>query len=184
MSSDRQFKIAVLGSASEKEQSPVGSLAGRVGEAVASHGGIVLTGGCPGFPHAASVGAASRGSLTVAVSPAMNRSDHATAYRYPLDSDVTIYTGMGRRGRNIILVRSADAGIFIGGAMGTLNEFTIAFDELGPECAIGILSGTGGICDRIPDLLSAVGASPRAPLVMDSNPEKLVDRIFDHLNRS
>ena len=125
------------------------------------HKGVLLSGGCPGYPHAAATGAASAGGLTVAVSPAANRSEHSTLYNYPLDSDITVYTGMGRKGRNVILVRSADAGIFIGGGMGTLNEFTIAFEEWGSSGAIGILAETGGISDRLTDLISVVGKSPR-----------------------
>ena len=178
MSKDRRFKIAVLGSASDSEDSEIGLRAAAIGKAVASHGAVLLSGGCPGYPHAAVLGASSAGGLTVAISPALNRSEHSAVYESPVDSDVIVYTGMGRRGRNVILVRSADAGIFIGGGMGTLNEFTIAFEEMGPGCAIGILSETGGISDRLTDLISVVGKSPRALLVADSNPENLVQKIF------
>ncbi len=183
MSGERQFTIAVLGSASDSEHSESGHKALRIGRAVASHQGVLLTGGCPGLPHAAAMGAAEAGGLTLAISPAANRTEHDSAYHYPLDSRVTLYTGMGRRGRNVILVRSADAGIFIGGGMGTLNEFTIAVDELGPSCAIGVLAACGGVSDLLPDLVVRVGQQTRAPLIIDANPEMLVKKIFDHLQR-
>lgn len=183
MNSERQFTIAVLGSASDPEQSETGNKARRIGKAVASYQGVLLTGGCPGLPHAAAMGASEAGGLTLAVSPAANRSEHDAVYHYPLDSRVILYTGMGRKGRNVILVRSADAGIFIGGGMGTLNEFTIAVDEFGPQCAVGVLAACGGFSDLLPDLLARAGRPARAPLIVDENPEMLVRKIFDHLRR-
>jgi hypothetical protein len=87
---------------------------------------------------------------------------------------------MGTKGRNVILVRSADACVFIGGGMGTLNESTIAFDELGPRRAIGILTGSGGLSTEMARLASRVGRSPRALLVHQSDPETLVEVLFSH----
>ena len=40
---------------------------------------------------------------------------------------------------------ASDCAIFIGGRMGTMNEFTLAFDF--GKC-IGLMEGTGGIVDR------------------------------------
>ncbi|MDQ7785521.1 MAG: hypothetical protein RDU20_21745 [Desulfomonilaceae bacterium] len=183
MNNERRFKIAVLGSASDSEYSESGEKAQRIGRAVAAYRGVLLTGGCPGLPHAAAMGASAAGGLTVAVSPAMDRTGHVTEYLYPQDSDVIMYTGMGRKGRNVILVRSADAGIFVSGGMGTLNEFTIAVDELGPDCAIGVLAGSGGLSDEFPDLVARVGKPTRALLIVDGNPETLVQKLFAHLRR-
>ncbi len=183
VNSDRKFKIAVLGSASDSEQSQTGDKARRIGIAVASHGGVLLTGGCRGLPHAAAMGASDAGSLTLAISPAMDRTEHESVYHFPMDSHVILYTGMGRRGRNIILVRSADAGVFIGGGMGTLNEFTIAVDELGPKCAIGVLAASGGFSDELPGLVAKVGMQTKARFIVDPNPETLIEKIFDHLSR-
>lgn len=175
------IKVAVLGSASASETSPEGREAYRIGERVASKGGVLLTGGCPGLPHAAVLGATSAGGLTVAVSPAMNREDHVSGFGYPHDSRVIVFTGAGRKGRNVILVRSSDACVFLGGGMGTLNEFTIAFDELGPSCAIGILTGTGGLSGELTRLVSLLEKSPDALLLEDSDPEHLVDLLFSHV---
>ena len=134
------LKVAVLGSASAPEDSPAGISAFRLGGLIADRGAAVLTGGCTGLPHAAVLGARRAKGLTVAVSPAMNPDEHRGRYGYPLDSELIMFTGMGTKGRNVVLVRSADACIFVGGGMGTLNEFTIAFDELESSCAIGVLT--------------------------------------------
>jgi len=181
---DRQFKVAVLGSADVVEDSVQGKRAFAIGREVASRQGALLTGGCGGLPHAAALGAKAAGGLTVAVSPAINRDEHQSVYCYPADSDVILFTGMGPKGRNVILVRSADAAIFIGGGMGTLNEFTIAFDELGAECCIGILAHSSGLSDELARLATLVERSPAASLVVESDTEKLVEILFSHLARA
>ncbi len=178
---DRAFKIAVLGSASIPRDSFEGRLAYRVGQLIAMEGCILLTGGCTGLPHAAANGAASAGGLTIAISPAKTRNEHEAAYRYPLDSLVVLFTGMGRKGRNVVLIRSADACFFLRGGMGTLNEFTIAFDSMAAASAIGVLIGAGGLTDEIPKLISLEPRTPRSHLIIDSDPESLLDKILVHL---
>ena len=180
MGSHRCLQIAVLGSASAAEDSPEGTSASEIGRLVASTGAVLLTGGCSGLPHAAVLGARQAGGSTVGVSPAANREDHEQLYGYPMDSTILIFTGMGRRGRNVILVRSADACIFIGGGMGTLNEFTIAFEDLGPSCGIGILTGTGGLIDEFARLSGLTGRSPQAYTVIESDPTALMQSILEH----
>jgi len=178
------LKVAVLGSSSVAEDSAVGRKAFEVGKLVADRGGVLLSGGCSGLPHAAVQGAHSVDGLTIAVSPAMNREEHVQVYCYPQDSRVVLFTGMGTKGRNVILVRSADACVFIGGGMGTLNEFTIAVADLGPRAAIGVLTGSGGLSDELPRLLSLAHQSPQALLVADSDPKRLLQAVFDHLHQT
>jgi uncharacterized protein (TIGR00725 family) len=183
MESDRVFKVAVLGSASTSGTSSVWGKAVKIGEAVAARGAVLLTGACQGFPHAAVQGANSAGGLTVGISPATNREDHGLTYGYPLESRIILFTGMGTKGRNVILIRSADACVFVGGGMGTLNEFTISCDDLGPNCAVGILTKTGGFSDEFLHLVSLSGKAPRALLVAESDPEMLVEKLFEHICR-
>jgi uncharacterized protein (TIGR00725 family) len=178
---ERRYKIAVLGSARLPDVSPVREKAAQIGRAVARQQGTLITGGCSGLPQEAVRGALSLGGLTVAISPALNRDEHVHVYAYPLDSDLYIFTGMGTKGRNVILVRSADACVFIGGGMGTLNEFTIAFDDLGPKNAVGILSGSGGLSDEFPKLAATVDGPGHALLVVESDPQALTDKLFEHI---
>ncbi|MGO9566772.1 MAG: hypothetical protein ACLP5H_04430 [Desulfomonilaceae bacterium] len=183
MESDRVFKVAVLGSASASDTAAGWQTAVRIGEAVAARGAVLLTGACPGFPHAAVLGANSAGGVTIGISPATNREDHGVAYGYPLESRIILFTGMGTKGRNVTLIRSSDACIFVGGGMGTLNEFTIACDDLGPNCAIGILAKTGGFSDEFLHLVKLSGKTPRALLAAEPDPEMLVEILFIHINR-
>jgi len=171
----------VLGSAGVAEDSPQGLKAFHIGQLLAERTAILLTGGCTGLPHAAVLGAHAAGGTTVAVSPAMNREEHQGRYHYPTDSRIIMFTGMGTKGRNIILVRSADACIFLGGGMGTLNEFTIAFDELGAGCCIGVLSHSDGLSDELFRLASMVERRSAASIIEDSDSGLLVERVFKHL---
>lgn len=176
-------QIAVLGSASGKLSDEQHNKAYAVGSAIAEAGGVVLTGACPGLPHDAALGAEAKGGLTIGISPAVNLEEHISYYGYPSDSKVLIFTGMGRKGRNVILVRSADACVLVAGGMGTLNEFTIALDELGDKGVIAILAGSGGIIDELPRLLSKYCTPPAPPLIQESNPTSLVKRVFAHLGK-
>ncbi len=152
-----------------------------MGELVAQRRDVLLTGGCTGLPHEAVMGARSAGGLTVAISPARSEMEHHTVYHYPLDSEVVLFTGMGTKGRNVILVRSADACVFVGGGMGTLNEFTIAFDDLTEGCAIGILTQSGGLSDELSRIVALAGKVPRARLVVEPSPGALLNEIYAHL---
>jgi uncharacterized protein (TIGR00725 family) len=82
-----------------------------------------------------------------------------------------VYTGFGYKGRNVINVRSADIVMIFGGATGTLNEFTIAYDE---GKIIGVLEASGGIADHIREIISFCQKACPAVVLFDSEPEKLV----------
>ncbi|MBI2406167.1 MAG: LOG family protein [Candidatus Harrisonbacteria bacterium] len=87
----------------------------------------------------------------IGLSPAASEAAHLKTYRLPVDyHDLIIYTGFDYSGRNLLLTRSSDAIITICGRMGTLNEFTIAFEDQKP---IGIFEGTGGTADMMRDIL-------------------------------
>jgi uncharacterized protein (TIGR00725 family) len=94
-------------------------------------------------------------------------------------SDVIVYTGFGLKGRNVISVRSADVVVIFGGATGTLNEFTIAYDE---GKIIGILEGTGGIADHIREIIQFCKKPTRGVVLFDTYPEQLVQRCLGALN--
>ena len=89
--------------------------------------------------------------------------------------DIIVYTGFGYSGRNLLLTRSADAIIFGCGRMGTLNEFTIAYEDDKP---IGVLMGsweTGNLFKEI------VEKSHRGPgkIIYDSDPKALVEKVIE-----
>jgi predicted Rossmann-fold nucleotide-binding protein len=56
-------------------------------------------------------------------------------------------------GRNLLLVRSSDAVVMVGGRIGTLNEMTIAIEERKP---LGVLLGSGGMTEEVEHVLKAL----------------------------
>ena len=113
-------------------------------------GCILVTGATTGLPDMVAKAFRRSGGFALGISPAQDRKEHLERYGLPDDgADVIVYTGFGYKGRNVINVRSADIVIIFGGATGTLNEFTIAYDE---GKIIGILEGTGGVADHIREM--------------------------------
>ena len=146
-----KYKICVSGSADEKVCPGAPELALAVGKEIVAHNGVVVTGATKGIPYYAAKGAKEAGGFSIGLSPAANEQAHIRKYKLPVDVfDVIIYTGFGYSGRNLLLTRSADAVITICGRMGTLNEFTIAFEDRKPQ---GVLLGSGGMADMIQNIL-------------------------------
>ena len=176
-------KIGVMGSSrsqiEEFELERLTELAVRLGQAIAERGCVLITGGTTGFPDTVSRSARRSGCLTVGISPASSREEHSIRYRLPEDAvDVMVYTGFGLKGRNVINVRSSDVVIIFGGGIGTLNEFTIAYDE---GKVVGVLEGTGGIADKIKELVSFSSKPDDGGLVFDANPQELIDNCLKRL---
>lgn len=177
MTHHHRLKIGVMGSASgpQIEDAHAKDMARKLGEEIGSRGYIFINGACPGLPHEAMLGAKSRNGFTLGVSPAFSEYEHINEYLSPHGHDMIIYTGMGFMERDIINIRSSDAVVIIGGGIGSLNEFTIAYDEGRP---IGILTGTGGISDSIEHIVVDLCQREMPKnLVMDADPVKLLDKL-------
>jgi len=178
--------IGVMGSSlAEQPGSPiqghVATLAGRLGRAIADRQCALVTGATSGLPHAVTVAAKAAGGMTIGISPAINESEHRERFRLPFDGlDVIIYTGFGLKGRNVINVRSSDIVILFGGSIGTLNEFTIAFDE---GKIIGVLEGTGGIADHINEMIAFCDRKEALTVIFNETPEELIDECLTALKK-
>jgi hypothetical protein len=90
-----------------------------VGRAVADAGAVLICGGLGGVMEAAARGAAEAGGLTIGILPGADARAANPYIRIPLP------TGMGEM-RNVLVARTADAVIAIGGAWGTLSEVSMA----------------------------------------------------------
>ena len=150
-------------------------LAMEMGKEIVRQNGVLLTGATIGIPYWVARGAKEEGGISIGLSPAATEKAHVKTYHLPTDYfDLIIYTGFDYSGRNLLLTRSADAIIIICGRMGTLNEFTIAFEDAKP---IGVLEGTGGTADMIREI---VARSHRGPgkIVYDSDPKRLLGKLL------
>ncbi|MFA6397829.1 MAG: hypothetical protein WDK96_03240 [Candidatus Paceibacterota bacterium] len=173
----KKFKLCVSGAA-DTGHCGVGALdkAKELGREIARQGGIIVTGATTGFPFWSAMGAKEAGGFSIGFSPAANEKEHVEIYRLPIDyMDVIVYTGFGYPGRDLLLTRSADA-IFIGcGRVGTIHEFTIAFEENIP---IGILEGEWATDEIIKNIIEK-GNRPNNKIIYDPDPKNLVSRIIE-----
>lgn len=136
---------------------------------------VVVTGDTTGIPYHAAKGAKKAGGFTVGISPAISYEEHVRKYKLPHRfTDFVMYTGFGYSGRNMLFIRSTDAVVFIAGRIGTLNEFTVAFEDKKP---IGILADSGGITEELDHILT-VAKRGRRNIVFDSRPDRLVDKVI------
>jgi hypothetical protein len=171
-----RITVGVMGSAGGTLTDEVLGRVRRLGEEIARRGCVLITGACPGLPHEAVKGAKSAGGVVVGISPALNFEEHAIRYRSPFTGyDAIVYTGSGLMGREIENIRSCDMVILAGGRSGTLGEFAIAYDE---AKVIGVLTGTGGIADRIQQIVSFVNKDTGAEIVYSSDPAALLDGLM------
>ncbi len=172
-----KYKICVSGGAETGHCVPDAlEKAKALGIEIASHNAVLVTGATTGFPLWAAIGAKEAGGLSIGLSPAKSEREHVEAYNLPLDyMDVIVYTGFGYSGRNLLLTRSSDAVIIGCGRLGTLNEFTIAFED---EKPIGVLTGSGGTADLLEDLV-AKSHRGSGKVVYDPDPKRLVERVME-----
>lgn len=170
------YQICISGAARGDSVELGRSLSEAAGREIAARGHITLTGATTGLPYYAAKAAQEAGGLSVGFSPAASRVAHVKKYRLPLDAfDSVLYTGFEYTGRNLLLIRSSDAVIMIGGRIGTLNELTIAIEERKP---IGVLLGSGGMTEEVEHVLRAAKRA-RTGIIFGHDPTKLVDEVIE-----
>ncbi len=151
-------------------------VAKEIGREIAKHGAIIVTGATTGFPMYAAIGAKDECGFSVGVSPASTELEHIEVYKLPRDyMDVVMYTGFGYSGRDLIFIRSSDAVIVGPGRVGTINEFSVAFEDQRPT---GILRGVGDT-DSLVDLMIEAAHRPNPNIIFDSDPKALVERLIE-----
>lgn len=159
----------------------------ELGREIIRQGGILVTGATTGFPLWSAMGAKEVGGISIGLSPAVDAKEHVESYRLPLDyMDLIIYTGFGFPGRDLLFTRSCDA-LFVGcGRIGTIHEFTIAFEDGRP---IGVLEGDWTMDEQLKDMIEKSNR-PADKVIFDPDPKTLVAKVIAmvekenaHLNR-
>lgn len=132
-------------------------LAEDVGRELARRGAVVVTGGLGGVMEAACRGAKAGEGSTVGILPGTDRGD-ANPW-----VDVAVPTGLDE-GRNLLVVRAADAVVAVDGEFGTLSEIAIALRTGTPVVGLRTweLAQGGRPVDAIVVATSAAGAAEKA----------------------
>ncbi len=149
--------IAVIGGSQCSSQEV--KLAEAVGRELARQGAILVCGGLGGIMEATCKGASAEGGTTIGILPGDNR--HA-ANSYV---QIPIVTGIGYA-RNVIVVKSAQAVIAIGGNYGTLSEISHALQNNIPVIGLNTWS------------LSRKG-QPDNSIIPAQNPTEAVDKALN-----
>ncbi|MEK7635815.1 MAG: hypothetical protein AAB405_01850 [Patescibacteria group bacterium] len=179
-----KYKICVSGAAETGHCGPDAfETAEELGKEIIRHDAVLITGATTGFPYWSAKGAKSEGGIVLGVSPAVTEKEHINVFKLPIDyHDLIIYTGFNYSGRNLFLVRAVDAVIFGCGRMGTLNEFTITFEDKKP---IGILQGAWETDEIFKTLIEKSNRAKEmeGKIVFDSDPKKLLDKLVELIKK-
>ena len=177
----QKFRICVSGAA-ETGHCGVDALdkAKALGREIIQQGGIILTGATTGFPLWSAMGAKEVDGVSIGISPAASPKEHIEAYRLPLEyTDLIMYTGFGYAGRDLLLVRSSEAVIVGCGRVGTIHEFTVAFEDDKP---IGVLEGDWEMDETIKRIIEKSNRK-HDKIVFDKDPKNLIKKIIDLIKK-
>lgn len=186
------FKIGVFGSAAG-ELDKFLNKAGELGEELAKHDVILITGASAGLPYKAAETASRLGAKVWGYSTAIDiesqKIHHPQVDPKVFDKFIFIpktYEFASQKQicmkyRNVTSTANCDAGIIISGRWGTLNEFTNLFD-LGK--VIGVLTGTGGVADELEALSKKISKPSKAKIIFNPDPKQLVRSIIKELEEN
>jgi len=176
-----KYKICISGAADTGHcTADAAEKAEELGREIARRGMVLVTGATVGIPYWAAKGAKEEGGIVFGISPAASESSHVKTYRLPTDfHDIIMYTGFEYSGRNLLLIRSSDAVITICGRMGTLNEFTIGFEDQKP---MGVLEGTGGTADELRGIVEKMHRGP-GRVVYSRDINDLLDKVVAEIEK-
>jgi len=175
-----RYSICISGAAAGPTVEAGHDAAKVLGKTIAKLGHNLTTGATVGLPYFAALGAKEAGGTSIGFSPASSLLEHVRKYRLPYNVfDFINFTGLNYVGRDLYLVQSSDAVITIGGRFGSLHEFTSALEAHKP---CGILLGSGGAADIIPELMRILPPPANDLVVYDTDPERLVAKIVKILD--
>jgi uncharacterized protein (TIGR00725 family) len=113
----RPYRVAVIGAGTA--DAALERQAFDLGRALGDAGAVVITGGLGGVMAAAARGCREGGSTSVGLLPGREATEGNEW------TDLPLPTGMGE-GRNVLVVRAAEAVVAVGGEWGTLSEIALA----------------------------------------------------------
>jgi uncharacterized protein (TIGR00725 family) len=160
MINKKKFVAVIGGGECSPEEAEI---AEEVGRELARQDAILVCGGLGGVMEAACRGATSGGGITIGILPGDNRQAANTYVQIP------IITGIGYA-RNVIVVKSAQAVIAVGGSYGTLSEISYALQNGIPVIGLNTWS------------LSRDGQQDNS-IILVKNPAEAVNKAIDLIKR-
>lgn len=172
----QRITISVSGAAELAHCGPsVIPIAKEIGREIARQGAQIITGATSGFPMYAAEGAKEAGGFSFGLSPAASKKEHTEVYRLPLKAlDTVIYTGFGFPGRDLMLIRSSDAVVIGCGRIGTIHEFTVAWEANMP---LGVLVGEWPTDEVIHNIID--NSDRKNPnVIFEKDPKIMIEKLI------
>ena len=136
----------------------------------------LVTWACPWLPNEAAIWAKKEWWFVIWISPAFSAKEHQETYRSPYSAyDMILYTGKWLMERDITNIRSSDAIILVWWWIGTLNEFSIAYEEWK---IIGVLDWTWWISNHIPEIIKITDTELEDRIIISKDPKSLVSKVI------
>ena len=172
----QRLTISVSGAAEIAHCGPsVIPLAKELGREIARQGAQIVTGATSGFPMYAAEGAKEAGGFSFGLSPAASKKEHTEVYRLPLKAlDAVVYTGFGFPGRDLMLIRSSDAVVIGCGRIGTIHEFTVAWEANMP---LGVLEGEWQTDDVIKNIMQNSNRD-NPNVIFEKDPKVMIEKLI------
>jgi hypothetical protein len=172
----QSITISVSGAAEVAHCGPsVIPIAKELGREIARQGAQIITGATSGFPLYAAEGAKEVGGVSFGLSPAASKKEHIEVYRLPLKAmDAVIYTGFGFPGRDLMLIRSSDAVVIGCGRIGTIHEFTVAWEANMP---LGVLEGEWATDEVIRNIIKNSNRT-NPNVIFEKDPKIMVEKLI------
>lgn len=170
-------RISVMGAASGTliRSKKAVQAAVEIGHQIAHTDSILTSSTSPGLPNEVVKGAKEAGGKVFGVSPGISVVSHIKKYKSAIwNHDGFLFSGVGIMQNNLLTIRSSNGVIILPGGIGTLNGFTVAYDE---GKVIGVLTGHGGVADHIKDILHFCHRTITDRMVFSSSPEELVKKV-------
>ena len=186
-----KFKIGIFGSAVSDDDGTV-QKAKELAQELSNFDVVVLTGAGSGLPYLVSYEAFKKGVEVWGFAPTVNHEKqkklypsldlkiYSELYYVPEDYKFADRVEVLRKYRNVNSTATCEAGIIIAGRWGTMNEFTNLYD-MGK--VIGVLTGTGGVADELPNLVKKISKKSEATLIFNDSPKDLLKKVISELGR-
>ncbi len=176
-----KITISVSGAAEIAHCGPtVIPIAKEIGREIARQGAQIVTGATSGFPMYAAEGAKEAGGFSFGLSPAASKKEHTEVYRLPLKAmDAVVYTGFGFPGRDLMLVRSSDAIVIGCGRIGTIHEFTVAWEANMP---MGVLVGDWPTDEVIHNIIDNSDRK-NENVIFEKDPKVMITKLIEMVRK-
>lgn len=177
----QKITISVSGAAEIAHCGPtVIPIAKELGREIARQGAQLVTGATSGFPMYAAEGAKEAGGFSFGLSPAASKKEHIETYRLPLKAmDAVVYTGFGFPGRDLMLVRSSDAIVIGCGRIGTIHEFTVAWEANMP---LGVMVGEWQTDEVIQNIIKN-GNRANPYVIFEKDPKTMIAKLIEMVKK-